>query len=108
VTEANLERTRIVLDAIVEGTMPKSALGLNVGIFFDKRSLALGEPTSISVAATTQIKSESMSVAALNSWIEALPTEGESSGNPIIPTHTAVESSVVTTSAPDTTAPTDP
>jgi hypothetical protein len=75
------EGAKAVLDAIISGKMHPNFIGSTVGIFFDKRALALGEPTSISVGATAQLRPEALSVKALNSWMERLPGECESTGN---------------------------
>jgi hypothetical protein len=64
------------------GCYPINRIAFDHGIIFDKRALALGEPTTISVGATAQLKPEAISVQALNSWAVDLPSESESTGNP--------------------------
>jgi transposase-like protein len=68
-------------EAIENGRLHPNFMSSALGIMFDKRALALGEPTVISVGATTKLQTEALSVKALNDWIQNLPVEGESSGN---------------------------
>lgn len=88
------EGATAVLDAIVDGRMHPNFIGSTVGIFFDKRALALGEPTAISVGATAQLKPEDLSVKALNSWLSDLPAEGQSTETPSIAEQSAPVSPV--------------
>jgi hypothetical protein len=69
-----------VVEAIESGKMHPNFISSAVGIFFDKRALALGEPTSISVGASVKLAAEALSVKALNDWAADLSGEGESSG----------------------------
>lgn len=76
-------------EAVHSGRLHPNFMSSAVGIVFDKRALALGEPTTISVGATTRLPAEALSVKALNEWVSALPAEGESSGKPAIPLENA-------------------
>lgn len=73
------------------GTYSMQRIAFDHGIIFDKRALALGEPTAISVGATAQLKATDLSVEKLNSWVEALPAEGESTGKLPAPAQTGGE-----------------
>jgi hypothetical protein len=59
--------------ALEEGRVPPAQIPVGVGIFADKRALALGEPTSISVSGSAPLDRSSISVEKLNAWVESLP-----------------------------------
>ena len=61
------------LRALEEGRVPPAQIPVGVGIFADKRALALGEPTSISVSGSAPLDRGSISVEKLNAWVESLP-----------------------------------
>src|SRR5262252_3832827 len=61
------------LEGLDSGTVPVNSIPVAVGIFCDKRALALGEPTAITVAASAPLDRESLSVEALNAWVARLP-----------------------------------
>jgi hypothetical protein len=69
-------------EAVLNGRLHPNFMSSAVGTIFDKRALALGEPTTISVGATAALKPEALSVKALNAWADALPIEAESTGRP--------------------------
>lgn len=75
------EGARAVLDAIVSGKMHPNFIGSTVGIFYDKRALALGEPTSISHGITATLKAEDLSVETINSFFNLPPADAESIGD---------------------------
>lgn len=73
------------LEDLENDRVPIGSKPLAIGIFADKRALAVGEPTAISVAGQAQLKPSDLSVEKLNSWFAALPVEGESTGAAQIP-----------------------
>lgn len=77
--EAGLEA---FYNGILSGEVHPGQLPVGLGILWDKRALALGEPTAISVGATAQLRPEALSVKTLNAWVEALPVDSESIGLP--------------------------
>jgi hypothetical protein len=77
--EAGLEA---FYQGILSGEVHPGQLPVGLGILFDKRALALGEPTSIAVGATAQLRPEALSVKTLNSWVEALTVDSESTALP--------------------------
>lgn len=66
------------LKALEDGTVPAAQIPVGVGIFSDKRALAMGEPTAISVVGQAALPAENLSVEKLNAWVEALPTDSPS------------------------------
>lgn len=77
------------LDALEEGDVPAGQIPVGMGIVFDKRALAMGEPTAIG-AGLAGPASEELSVERLNAWFAGLkplvieekpaPTDAPSSG----------------------------
>lgn len=65
--EAGAEKYR---DAIEDGFIAPAQIPVGLGILFDKRALALGEPTAIQATAG---KTEELSVERLNAWVDGLP-----------------------------------
>lgn len=61
------------LTALEEGAVPAGQIPVGVGIFSDKRALALGEPTQIGVVGATNLDQAALSVEKLNAWVESLP-----------------------------------
>lgn len=74
IVEAGL---RAYYEGIISGAVSPGQLPVGLGILFDKRALALGEPTSIGVSAVN-LRPEVLSERALNAWVDALPVEAES------------------------------
>jgi hypothetical protein len=72
------------LDDLENGRVLARDKPVGVGIFADKRALLLGEPTSITLSAHAAVDQGSLSVQALNSWVEALPVAQ-------VPTHAPSE-----------------
>jgi hypothetical protein len=68
------------LDALERGIVPAAQIPVGVGIISDKRALALGEPTAIGVVGAAQLDRKSLSVQALNEWVESLPSDAPSTG----------------------------
>ena len=66
--EAGVERYR---DALETGIIPAAQIPIGVAIMFDKRALAMGEPTSISGGAAA---SSDLRVEDLNRYLENLPS----------------------------------
>ena len=69
-------------DALEAGRVPAAQIPVGVAIMFDKRALAMGEPTSIS--GRGQVLDEELKVEAINAYLELLPTcsvDSESTGN---------------------------
>jgi hypothetical protein len=62
---------------ILNGDVAPGQLPVGLGIVFDKRALALGEPTSIS-GTDRGVKPEALSVQALNEQLESLTVDVES------------------------------
>jgi len=60
------------LEALDSDLVPAVSLPVGVGIFADKRAVALGEPTAITVSASAPLDRESLSVEALNRWVTSL------------------------------------
>jgi len=71
--------------AVLDGRMHPNFISSAVGTMWDKRAMALGEPTTISVSATAKLRPEALTVRTLNAFLESLPVEGESSGQPAPP-----------------------
>ena len=76
---------RQYLDALEKGKVPAAQIPVGIGIIFDKRALALGEPTSISQRdGPSQAE---MSVEAINAYLAKLPSanpgpvDSQSAGN---------------------------
>ena len=83
VIEAGVEKYR---DALEEGRVPAAQIPVGVAIMFDKRALAMGEPTSISGRGEAQ--AEGLKVEDINAYLERLPscmTDSVSAGNPMKP-----------------------
>lgn len=84
--EAGVEKYR---DAMEAGLVPAAQIPIGTAIMFDKRALAMGEPTSI--RGTGEVQSEDLKVEALNAYLEQLPvarvtavgpaTDSQSTGN---------------------------
>jgi hypothetical protein len=80
-----IQRSEEILEAgleafyagILSGDVGPGQLPVGLGIVFDKRQLALGEPTSIS-ATDRGVKPEALSVQALNQQLESLTVDVES------------------------------
>ncbi|HXJ73059.1 MAG TPA: hypothetical protein VNM37_09400 [Candidatus Dormibacteraeota bacterium] len=60
------------LEALENGTVPAAQIPVGVGIFSDKRALALGEPTAIAGQVAAAGQAEDLSVEKLNAWFEGL------------------------------------
>jgi hypothetical protein len=60
------------LEALEKGTIRPDQLPVGLGIFFDKRALALGEPTSIGAVAGLGDAKRELSVEALNAFVAEL------------------------------------
>jgi hypothetical protein len=60
------------------GQYPINRIAFDHGIILDKRALALGEPTAISVAGHAKLGGQEWSVQALNSWVSAEKESGQS------------------------------
>lgn len=77
--EAGVENYREALEA---GRVPAAQIPIGVAIMFDKRALAMGEPTSIRGESVAQ---ESLRVEDLNGYLDSLPScksvDSESTGN---------------------------
>lgn len=69
------------LAALEANTVPAGSIPIGVGIFFDKRQIALGEPTSIGVLAGVKLDRDSLSERTLNGWLESLSTGKDCSHN---------------------------
>jgi hypothetical protein len=70
VIELGIDRYR---EGLENGEVAAAQIPVGVGILSDKRALALGEPTAIGVVAGAQLDAKSLSVEALNDWVEKLP-----------------------------------
>jgi hypothetical protein len=76
-------------DALEAGLVPAAQIPVGVAIMFDKRALAMGEPTSIS--GRGQVQDEELKVEAINAYLDQLPSckpvetgaaiDSESTGN---------------------------
>jgi len=84
--------------AVLDGRMHPNFISSAVGTMWDKRAMALGEPTTISVSATAKLRPEALTVRTLNAFLESLPVEGESSGQPAPPAQIEGEKGFVPTS----------
>lgn len=80
ILEIGLERFE---DGVDSGAVHAGQLPVGLGILWDKRALALGEPTTISLNAGVALKPESLAVETLNDWAAKLPSEAESLGTPM-------------------------
>lgn len=80
ILEAGLSR---YMDGILSGEVHPGQLPVGLGILSDKRSLALGEPTAISLGATAQLRPDALAVQTLNDWVSTLPSDGESIGKTV-------------------------
>lgn len=76
-------------EGLLNGEVSPGQIPVGVGILSDKRALALGEPTAISVSAAAQLDAKALSVEALNSWVESLasavPVDAPSTVSPVNP-----------------------
>jgi len=68
-----------------DGLVAPAQKPVGAAIFWDKRALAMGEPTTIGVAGQVQLDQKSLSVEALNAWRESLPADLPLSGSPTKP-----------------------
>lgn len=79
-------------DALDRNMVPAAQIPIGMGILFDKRALALGEPTSI--AGPAAAGQEELSVEKLNAWVDSLkpakvtPADSSSGETPQIPAET--------------------
>jgi len=64
-------------EAVASGKLHPNFMSSALGIVFDKRSLALGEPTTISVGASVKLQPEALSVKSLNEWAADLESSGK-------------------------------
>ena len=64
-------------EAVASGKLHPNFMSSALGIVFDKRALALGEPTQISVGTTVKLQPEALSVKALNEWAADLESSGK-------------------------------
>lgn len=69
IIEAGADR---YLEGIEKGTISAAQIPIGLGIIFDKRQLALGEPTSIGISGQVALDREKLSVQALNAWVQTL------------------------------------
>lgn len=73
-------------EGLLNGEVSPGQIPVGVGILSDKRALALGEPTAISVSAAAQLDAKALSVEALNAWVDNLasarPVDAPSTGLP--------------------------
>lgn len=71
-------------EGLLNGEVSPGQIPVGVGILSDKRALALGEPTAISVSAAAQLDAKALSVEALNDWVDNLasarPVDAPSTG----------------------------
>lgn len=91
ILEIGLERFE---DGVDSGAVHPGQLPVGLGILWDKRALALGEPTTISLNAGVALKPESLAVETLNDWVAKLPSEAESLGTPMKQAQVAEELAV--------------
>lgn len=82
-------------DAMEEGLIPANQIAFNLGIIFDKRALAMGEPTSIGAA--VQVAKEELSVEKLNSFFDRMKRATDSQST-VLP---AVSEQITTLSTSD-------
>jgi len=102
ILEAGLDK---YYEGIVTGKVSPAQLPVGLGILSDKRSLALGEPTAISMGGTAQLGQEHLSVQRLNAFLNSLTADGESIGNPPKPEQISVPPASAPTSAPTSDRP---
>jgi hypothetical protein len=69
-------------ESIENGKLHPNFMSSAVGTIYDKRALALGEPTTISVGASVKLQPAALAVKVLNDWAAALPADLESIGKP--------------------------
>ena len=60
------------LEALQDGRVPAAQIPVGVAIMFDKRALAMGEPTSI--RGSLEAPSDDLKVEAINAYLDALPS----------------------------------
>jgi hypothetical protein len=82
IIEVGLDR---YLEGLQNGEVAAAQIPVGVGILSDKRALALGEPTAISVSAAAQLDAKSLSVEALNDWVDSLSVDAPSTVSPAQP-----------------------
>ena len=81
------------LEALKDGRVPAAQIPVGVAIMFDKRALAMGEPTSI--RSSLDAPSDELKVEAINAYLENLPSaktvasDSVSTENPSKPQQTA-------------------
>jgi len=90
-------------EGILSGEVHPAQLPVGLGIFFDKRALALGEPTAISVGASAQLRPEALSVRSLNEWADRLAVDVESTVSCPVTEQTQQHTTVGASVAPEAT-----
>jgi hypothetical protein len=75
-------------DGLEQDLVPLGQIPVGVGIFSDKRGLALGEPTSITVTGAAVLDVTTLSVERLNDWVAQLPA----AVTPVVAAPVAIES----------------